>query len=56
MDFGKTFDKTEHELMLQNTRHKGFGNKWLQWTSPPKPHIASLFEASEAPLRYTLIA
>jgi hypothetical protein len=31
LDFDETFDKMEHEFMLQIMRHKGFGDKWLQW-------------------------
>jgi hypothetical protein len=27
----KTFDKTEHKLMLQVMKHNGFGPMWLHW-------------------------
>lgn len=33
LDFEKTFDKIEHQAMLDMMRQKGFGNKWLHgWT------------------------
>jgi hypothetical protein len=32
LDFEKVFDKVEHEVILQVMKHKGFGNKWIQWT------------------------
>jgi hypothetical protein len=31
LDFEKTFDKLEHEVILQVMHHKGFGPKWLMW-------------------------
>jgi retron-type reverse transcriptase len=31
LDFEKTFDKIEHEVILQVMRHKGFSQKWLNW-------------------------
>jgi hypothetical protein len=31
LDFEKTFDKVEHEVIVQVMEHKGFPNKWIQW-------------------------
>jgi hypothetical protein len=31
LDFEKTFDKVEHEVIMRVMKHKGFGPKWLQW-------------------------
>jgi hypothetical protein len=31
LDFEKAFDKIEHQARLENTRKKGFGEKWLSW-------------------------
>jgi hypothetical protein len=33
LDFAKAFNTIEHEAILQIMRHKGFNEKWLQWTS-----------------------
>jgi hypothetical protein len=30
-DFGKAFDKTEHEVIYSILQHKGFGSKWFKW-------------------------
>jgi hypothetical protein len=31
LDFEKTFDKVEHEVILQVLKHKGFPPKWISW-------------------------
>jgi hypothetical protein len=31
LDFEKTFDTIEHELILQVLRHKGFPRRWVKW-------------------------
>jgi hypothetical protein len=31
LDFEKTFDKIEHEIITQVMQHKGFGSKWHSW-------------------------
>jgi retron-type reverse transcriptase len=31
LDFEKTFDKVEHEVILQVLRHTGFSQKWISW-------------------------
>jgi hypothetical protein len=31
LDFEKTFDKVEHEVIIQVLRHKGFSDKWVTW-------------------------
>jgi retron-type reverse transcriptase len=31
LDFEKSFDKIEHEVIMQIMQHKGFGSKWLMW-------------------------
>jgi retron-type reverse transcriptase len=31
LDFEKAFDKVEHEVILQELRHKGFPQKWITW-------------------------
>jgi retron-type reverse transcriptase len=31
LDFEKTFDKVEHEVILQVLSHKGFPQKWITW-------------------------
>jgi hypothetical protein len=30
LDFERTFDKIEHEVIIQIMRRKGFPNKWIQ--------------------------
>jgi hypothetical protein len=41
LDFEKSFDKVEHEYMLQIMEHKGLPPKWLQW-------MRSIFESGTA--------
>jgi hypothetical protein len=31
LNFEKTFDKIEHEVLLQVMEHKGFPSKWIRW-------------------------
>ena len=31
LDFEKTFDKVEHEAMIQIMLAKSFGPKWMRW-------------------------
>jgi hypothetical protein len=31
LDFEKSFDKIEHEYIIQILRHMGFPNKWIEW-------------------------
>jgi hypothetical protein len=31
LDFEKTFDKVEHEVILQVLNHRGFPHKWITW-------------------------
>jgi hypothetical protein len=31
LDFGKVFDKIEHEVILQILKHKGFPQRWIDW-------------------------
>jgi hypothetical protein len=31
LDFEKSFDKIEHQAMLEIMKHKGFGDLWLSW-------------------------
>lgn len=31
LDFEKTFDKLEHNVIVDIVKHKGFGVKWLKW-------------------------
>jgi hypothetical protein len=31
LDFEKSFDKVEHQLMLQIMHSKGFPTKWIDW-------------------------
>jgi hypothetical protein len=31
LDFEKTFDKVEHEVILKAMRQKGFGDRWIRW-------------------------
>jgi hypothetical protein len=33
LDIEKTFDKVEHEVILQVLNQKGFPDKWVQWNS-----------------------
>jgi hypothetical protein len=33
LDFGKSFDKLEHEAIIDILKHKGFGDKWIRWVS-----------------------
>jgi retron-type reverse transcriptase len=31
LDSEKTFDRIEHQAIMEVLQHKGFGSKWLQW-------------------------
>jgi hypothetical protein len=31
LDFEKSFDTIEHEVLLQSLRHKGFNEEWIRW-------------------------
>jgi len=31
LDFAKSFDTIEHDLILQILQHKGFDAKWIAW-------------------------
>jgi hypothetical protein len=31
LDFEKTFDKIEHEVIIRIMRQKGFLRKWVEW-------------------------
>jgi hypothetical protein len=33
LDFEKSFDRIEHQAMLQMMEHKGFNQKWLQFAN-----------------------
>jgi hypothetical protein len=30
---GKTFNKLEHNVIMDTLKYKGFGDKWLKWTT-----------------------
>jgi hypothetical protein len=31
LDFEKSFDLVEHEVILSMLKHKGFSEKWITW-------------------------
>jgi hypothetical protein len=51
LDFEKTFNKIEHQVILQIMKHKGFGPKWIRWMEMIMSSGTSAILLNEVPVK-----